>query len=88
MTDYNVKYKLHLHKFNKRVEEKIKIKNGSTFFYEGRNRTVYNEKDAVDYVRAIHKNGEVEKLFNFFEETSSSEDGEVGASSLTILSCW
>ena len=88
MTNYNVKYKLHFHTFNKIVEEKLKIKYGTNFFYEGRNRAVYNEKDAVDFVKATHKNGEVDKLFKIPEEIYSSEYGEVGATSLTILSCW
>ena len=88
MTNYNVKYKLHFHTFNKILEEKIKIKGGTTFFFEGRNRIVLKEKDAVDYVRATHKNGDVEKLFKVPEEVYSSEYGEVGATSLTILSCW
>ncbi len=88
MTFYNVKYKLHFHTFNKIVEDKIKISDGTAFFFEGRNRTVYNEKDAIDYVKATHKNGEIEKLFIVPEEVYSSEYGEIGATSLTILSCW
>lgn len=88
MINYNVKYKLHLHTLNKIIEEKTNIQNGSTFFYEGRNRTVYTAKDAVDYVKATHKNGEVAKLITVPEEIYSNEYGELGATSLTILSWW
>ena len=46
------------------------------------------KKDAIDYVKTTHKNGEIEKLFVVPEEIYSSEYGEIGATSLTILSCW
>ena len=51
MSDYKVKYHLYFHTFNKTVEEKIKIANGTNFFDGEMNRSVYSEKDACDYDR-------------------------------------
>ena len=48
MSDYKVKYQLHFHTFNKTVEEKLEIANGTTFFDGEMNRSVYSEKDACD----------------------------------------
>ena len=42
----------------------------------------------VDYVKAIHKLGEIDKLFKIPQEIYDSEYGEVGATSLKILRCW
>ncbi len=88
MSDYKVKYQLHFHTFNKTVEEKLEIASGTNFFDGERNRSVYSEKDACDYVRSTHKAGDVEKLFNIPEDIYSSEHGDVGATTLKILRCW
>ncbi len=45
------------------------------------------QADAVEYVKAIHKLGEIEKLFKVPQEVYDSEYGEVGATSLKILRC-
>ena len=50
--------------------------------------SIYYKADAVDYVKATHKLGEIEKLFNVPQEIYDSEYGEVGATSLKILRCW
>ena len=49
------------------------------------NCSVYNEADAVAYVKSIHKQGDVEKLFDVPQEVYDSEQGEIGATSLKIL---
>jgi hypothetical protein len=85
---YNVKYKLFFHTFNKEIEDTIKIDNGLTYFNGERNCSVYNEADAVLYVKAIHKLGNIEKLFKVPQEIYDSDYGEVGATSLKILRCW
>ena len=85
---YVVKYKLFLCTFNKEIEDTIKVDNGLSYFNVERNCSVYNETDAVEYVKAIHKLGEIEKLFNVPQEIYDSEYGEVGATSLKILNCW
>ena len=59
-----------------------------SYFNRERKCSVYNEADAVDYVKAIHKLGDIEKLFKVPQEIYNSEYGEVGASSLEILRCW
>ena len=59
-----------------------------SYFNGERNCSVYNEADAVDYVKATHKLGEIEKLFKVPQEIYDSEYGEVGATSLKILRCW
>ena len=66
----------------------IKVDNGLSYFNGDRNCSVYNEADAVDYVKATHKLGEIEKLFNVPQEIYDSEYGEVGATTLKILRCW
>ena len=88
MSDYKVKYQLHFHTFNKTVEEKLEIANGTNFFDGEMNRSVYSEKDACDYVRNTHKVGDIEKLFKVPQEIYDSEYGELGATSLNILRCW
>ena len=81
MSDYKVKYQLHFHTFNKTVKEKLEIANGTNFFDGEMNRNVYSEKDAVDYVRTLHKDGEIRKLYEVPEELYSSEWGDTGATS-------
>ncbi len=88
MSDYKVKYQLFFHTFNKTVEEKLEIANGTSFFDGEMNRSVYSEKDACDYVRTTHKAGDVEKLFKIPQEIYDSEYGQPGATSLKILRCW
>ena len=85
---YVVKYKLWFHTFNKEVEDTVKVDNGLSFFDSEKNCTVYNERDAVHYVKSMHKQGEVEKLFQVPQEIYDSEWGEVGATSLTVLRCY
>ena len=85
---YLVKYKLFFHTFNKEIEDTIKVDNGLSYFNGERNSSVYNEADAVAYVKIIHKLGEIEKLFNVPQEIYDSEYGEVGVTSLKILRCW
>ena len=85
---YVVKYKLLFHTFNKKIEDTIKVDNGLSYFNGERNCSVYNEADAVEYVKATHKLGEIKKLFNVPQEVYDSEYGEVGATSLKILRCW
>ena len=85
---YVVKYKLFFHTFNKEVEDTIKVGNGLSYFDGERNRSVYNEADAVNYVKATHKLGKIDKLFKVPQEIYDSEYGEVGATSLKILNCW
>ena len=85
---YLVKYKLFFQTFNKEIEDTIKVGNGLSYFNGERNSSVYNEADAVAYVKTIHKPGEIEKLFNVPQEIYDSEYGEVGATSLKILRCW
>ena len=88
MSDYKVKYQLHFHTFNKTVEEKLEVANGTNFFDGEMNRSVYSEKDACDYVRSIHKAGDIEQLCKIPQEIYDSEYGEQGATSLKILRCW
>ena len=85
---YVVKYKLFFQTFNKEIEDTIKVDNGLSYFNGERKCSVYNKGDAVDYVKAIHKLGEIDKLFMVPQEIYDSEYGEVGATSLKILRCW
>ena len=85
---YVVKYKLFFHTFNKEIEDTIKVDNGLFYFNGERNCSVYNTSDAVEYVKATHKLGEIEKLFTVQQEIYDSEYGELGATSLKILRCW
>ena len=84
---YVVKYKLWFHTFNKEVEDTVKVDNGLSFFDSEKNCTVYNERDAVHYVKSMHKLKEIEKFASIPEEIYSSEVGEIGATSLKILRC-
>ena len=52
MSDYKVKYQLHFHTFNKTVEEKLEIANGTNFFDGEMNRSVYSEKTQVIMLEA------------------------------------
>ena len=85
---YVVKYKLFFHSFNKEIEATFKVDNGLSYFNGEKNCSVYNEADAVDFVIAIHKLGEIDKLFKVPQEIYDSEYGEVGTTSLKILRCW
>ena len=85
---YIVKYKLFFHTFNKEIEDTLAVDNGLSFFDGERNCNVYNERDAVHYVKSMHKQGEIEKLFQVPQEIYDSEYGEVGATSLKVLRCW
>lgn len=85
---YIVSYKIYLHSLNKEVENKLSIDDGIRFFDGEMNRNVYSQKDACDYVRTLHKNGEIEKLYEIPEEVYSSDEGTLGGSSLKILRCW
>ena len=85
---YVVKYKLFFHTFNKEIEDKIKVDNGLSYFNGEINCSVYSEADAVEYVKAAHKLGEIERLFKVPQEIYDSEYGEIGATSLKILRCW
>ena len=69
---YLVKYKLFFHTFNKEIEDTIKVDNGLSYFNGERNCSIYNEADAVDYVKATHKLGEIEKLFKVPQEIYDS----------------
>ena len=85
---YIVKYKLFFHTFNKEIEDTIEVDNGLSYFNGEKICSVYNEADAVDYVKAKHKLGVIYNLFKVPQEIYDSEYGEVGATSLKILRCW
>ena len=85
---YVVKYKLYLHSWNKEIEDTVSIENGHSYFDGEMNASVYNERDAVHYVKSMHKQGEIEKLFQVPQEIYDSEYGEVGATTLKVLRCW
>ncbi len=53
---YVVNNKLFFHTFNKEIEDSIKVDNGFSYFNGERNCSVYNEADAVDYVKTTHIN--------------------------------
>ena len=84
---YLVKYKLVFHTFKKEIEEKIKIDNGFSCFNGERNCSVYNEADAVAYVKATHKLVDIDKLFKVPQKIYDSEGGKVGVTTLKILRC-
>ena len=84
---YVVKYKLFFHTFKKEIESTIKVDNGLSYFNGERNCSVYNEIYAADYVKAIHKLREIDKLFKIPKEIYDNEYGEVGAISLKIIRC-
>ena len=83
---YIVKYKFFFYTFNLEVEGKIKVNNDFSYSNGVINCSVYKKTDAVEYVRATHKLGDVKKLFNVPQEIYHSEYGKVGATSLRILS--
>jgi fructose-bisphosphate aldolase class 1 len=83
-----VKYKLFFHTFNKEIEATIKVDLGLSYFDGERNRKVYQQVDAVDYVKSTHKHGGIEKLFKVPQDIYDSEYGDVGATTLKILRCW
>ena len=85
---YVVKYKLYFHTFNKEIEDTIKVDNSFSYFNGEKNCSIYNEADAVDYVKAKHKLEVIDNLFKVPQEIYDSEYGEVGATSLKILRCW
>ena len=85
---YVIEYRLFFHTFNKEIEDTIKLDNGLSYFNIERNCSVYNEADAVDYVKAIHELGEIDKLFKVPQEIYDSEHEELDATSLEILRCW
>ena len=84
---YLVKYKLFFHTFNKEIEDTIKVYNGLSYFNGEKNCSVYNEAEAVCYVKTTHKLEEIDKLFKVPQEIYDSEYGKVGATSLIILNC-
>ena len=84
---YVIKYKLFFYTFNKEIENTIKVDNGLSYFNGERNCSVYNEIYAADYVKAIHKLREIDKLFKIPKEIYDNEYGEVGAISLKIIRC-
>lgn len=88
MSNFNIKYQMHFHTFNRTVEEKLEIANGTSFFDGEINRLVFSEKDACDYVKSRHKIGDVEKLFKVPQEICDNDYKDVGATSLKILKCW
>ena len=85
---YVVKYKLYLHSWNKEIEDTVSIENGHSYFDGEMNCSVYDEKDAVHFVRSMHKLKEIERFAKIPEEIYSSEVGEIGATSLKILRTW
>ena len=85
---YVVKYKLFFHTFNKEIEATIKVDLGLSYFDGERNRKVYQQVDAVDYVKSTHKHGGIEKLFKVPQDIYDSGYGDVGATTLKILRCW
>ena len=86
---YVVKYKIYFHSLSKEVENKLSIENGIRFFDGEMNRNVYTEKDACDYVRTLHKNGEIRKLYDIPDDIYSfSDEGDTGASTIKILRSW
>ena len=86
--NYIVKYQLYFHTFNKTEDGTVSVENGLSFFDGEKNCAVYGEKDAVHYIKTIHKQGEIEKLFDVPQEIYDSEYGEVGATSIKILRCY
>ena len=86
--NYVVRYKLYLHSWNKEIEDTVSVENGLSYFDGEMNKSIYNERDAVHYVKSMHKLKEIEKFASIPEEIYSSEVGEIGATSLKILRCW
>ena len=84
---YVVKYKLFFHTFNKEIENTIKVYNGLSYFNEERNRSVFNEADAVDDIKTVHKLEKIDRLFKAPKKIYDCEYGELGGTSLKILRC-
>jgi hypothetical protein len=84
---YVVKYAIKFIAYDKEVVTQLEVENGLAFFDSERNRNVYSEKDAVDYVKALHSQGKIDKLYTLPEEVYSIE-GDVGETSLKILRTW
>ena len=84
---YVFKNKLFFHSFNKEIKDTIKVDNGLSYFNGERKCSVYNEADAVDYVKAIFKLNDIEKLFKVPQKVYYTELGKLGATSLKILRC-
>ena len=57
--NYIVKYKLHFYTFNKEVDGTVAVEHGLLFFDGEKNCAVYNESDAVHYIKTIHKQGDI-----------------------------
>ncbi|MEC8100349.1 MAG: hypothetical protein VX089_03945 [Pseudomonadota bacterium] len=85
---YIVRYKLFFHTFNKKIEGTIKKDNGLFYFNRKINCNVYNESDAVNYVKALHNLGEIEKLFKLPQHIYDSEYVKVISTVMKILRCW
>ena len=85
---HNVKYKIFFYTFNKETEDTIKVDNRLSYFNGEINCSVYNEANAVLYVKAIHKLGKIEKLYKVPQEIYNSEYGDVEATSPKIIRCW
>ncbi|MDA9558601.1 hypothetical protein N9R86_01560 [Alphaproteobacteria bacterium] len=82
-----MKYKLFFHTFNKETEDSIKVGSGLSYFDGERNRKVYQQADAIDYVKATHKHGDIEKLFKVPQDIYDSEYGDVGATTFKKIYC-
>ena len=61
------------HTFYKEVDGTVAVENGLSFFDGEKNCAVYNEKDAVHYIKTIHKQGDIEKLFDVPQEIYDSD---------------
>ena len=85
---YIVKYRLFFHTLYKEIEDTIKTDNGLSYFIGKRTFSVYNEYDAIDFIKASHKLGEIDKLCKVSLEIYNSEYSKVSATSLKILKCW
>jgi len=46
-----VKYKLFFHTYNKKIESTIKVNSGLSYFDGEKNRKVFHQTDAVDFVK-------------------------------------
>ena len=83
-----VNYKLFFHAFYKEIEGTIEVDSGLSYLNGERNCSAYNEANVIDYVKATHRLGDIEKLFKVPQEIYDSEYGELGATTLRILRCW
>ena len=64
---YVVKYKLFFHTFNKEIESIIKVNSGLSYFDGEINRKVYQQTDAVDFVKATHKKGDIKNYLKYLK---------------------